>query len=110
MLSEALIQRRILSGDLGQPDDIAASAAFLASPDARFITGQTIVVDGGLAIQGGIDPPSRSPTDPGSLHMSATLRRPLAVGQPSWPAAPWIMTRHGPDRLVRPPARTGRRA
>jgi NAD(P)-dependent dehydrogenase (short-subunit alcohol dehydrogenase family) len=31
-----------------QPDDVAGAAAFLASDDAAFITGQTIVVDGGL--------------------------------------------------------------
>ena len=32
---------------MGQPDDIAAMAAFLASPDARFVTGQMIGVNGG---------------------------------------------------------------
>lgn len=35
---------------LGEPQDIAATVAFLASDDARYITGQTIVVDGGLTI------------------------------------------------------------
>ena len=35
---------------LGEPQDIAATIAFLASEDARYITGQTIVVDGGLTI------------------------------------------------------------
>ena len=33
---------------LGEPEDVAAAIAFLASNDARYITGQTIVVDGGL--------------------------------------------------------------
>lgn len=33
---------------LGQPDDVGAVIAFLASSDARYITGQTIVVDGGM--------------------------------------------------------------
>jgi len=32
---------------LGEPDDIAAVAAFLASDDSRFMTGATLVVDGG---------------------------------------------------------------
>lgn len=35
---------------LGEPQDIAATIAFLASEDARYITGQTIVADGGLTI------------------------------------------------------------
>jgi glucose 1-dehydrogenase len=33
---------------LGQPDDVASVVAFLASDDARYITGSTVVVDGGL--------------------------------------------------------------
>ena len=33
--------------DIGQPADIAAAAAFLASDDARFITGVSLPVDGG---------------------------------------------------------------
>lgn len=35
-------------GRFGQPDDIAPVAAFLASDDARWITGETIVVSGGM--------------------------------------------------------------
>ncbi|MDB5682993.1 MAG: 3-oxoacyl-[acyl-carrier-protein] reductase [Sphingomonas bacterium] len=33
--------------DVGQPEDVAAAVAFLASDDARFITGTTLAVDGG---------------------------------------------------------------
>ena len=39
---------------LGEPDDIAAAAAFLASDDSAWITGQTLVVDGGITITGGV--------------------------------------------------------
>ena len=34
---------------IGQPEDVAGVVAFLASDAARFITGQTIVVDGGIS-------------------------------------------------------------
>jgi len=37
-------------GSLGKPEDIAAAVAFLASPDANYITGQVIVVDGGMVM------------------------------------------------------------
>ncbi|MBM3463531.1 MAG: 3-oxoacyl-ACP reductase FabG [Armatimonadetes bacterium] len=35
---------------LGEPEDIAAAFAFLASDDARYVTGHVLSVDGGLAI------------------------------------------------------------
>ena len=42
-------------GRLGDPRDIAAAVAFLGSEDAGWITGQTIVVDGGRTLTGGIE-------------------------------------------------------
>lgn len=39
---------QIPMGRLGQPDDIADAIGLLASTDARWITGQSIAVDGGL--------------------------------------------------------------
>ena len=35
-------------GRMGKPEDIAAAVAFLASPDASFITGENFVIDGGI--------------------------------------------------------------
>jgi NAD(P)-dependent dehydrogenase (short-subunit alcohol dehydrogenase family) len=34
---------------LGEPEDVADVVAFLASDAARFITGQTIYIDGGIS-------------------------------------------------------------
>jgi NAD(P)-dependent dehydrogenase (short-subunit alcohol dehydrogenase family) len=42
----ALISRTPL-GRHGQPDDVAGAAAFLASDAAAYVTGQTLVIDGG---------------------------------------------------------------
>jgi len=44
---QAAIQHTPL-GRIGEPDDIAPAVVFLAGDGARFITGQTIFVDGGL--------------------------------------------------------------
>lgn len=37
-------------GEIGKPEDIAGAIAFLAGDDGRYITGQVICVDGGMAI------------------------------------------------------------
>ncbi len=41
------IRASIPLGYFAEPEDIAAAAAFLASDDARYMTGQSVVVDGG---------------------------------------------------------------
>lgn len=37
-------------GKIGNPEDIAAALAFLASDDAAYITGEVLVIDGGLSL------------------------------------------------------------
>jgi 3-oxoacyl-[acyl-carrier protein] reductase len=46
----ARIARHIPLGALGRPDDIAHAMCFLASDAARYVTGQTLVVDGGSTL------------------------------------------------------------
>lgn len=42
------IKRKIPMGRIGAPEDIASCALFLASDDARYVTGNVLFVDGGL--------------------------------------------------------------
>jgi 3-oxoacyl-[acyl-carrier protein] reductase len=44
------ILTRVPAGRLGSPDDIAAAAVYLASDEAAYITGQTLHVNGGMAM------------------------------------------------------------
>ncbi|MCJ9691164.1 SDR family oxidoreductase [Rhizobium sp. PRIMUS64] len=39
-------------GRIGQPDDIAGAVTWLSSPEAAFVTGQSITVDGGYNVAG----------------------------------------------------------
>ncbi|HXW66653.1 MAG TPA: glucose 1-dehydrogenase [Thermoplasmata archaeon] len=48
--NEAIV-RRIPRGRWGEPEDVAAAVVFLASAGARFMTGETLVVDGGNSIR-----------------------------------------------------------
>lgn len=51
---EAEVSAAYPLGRLGEPADIAGAVAFLASRDAAWVTGQTVVLDGGLLLRGGI--------------------------------------------------------
>ncbi|MCI0637678.1 MAG: 3-oxoacyl-[acyl-carrier-protein] reductase [Gemmataceae bacterium] len=45
-----IIKKMIPMRRLGQADDIAKAAVFLASDDASYITGQVLIVDGGISL------------------------------------------------------------
>lgn len=51
-LSEAALTARIPQQRLAEPSEIAKVVKFLMSPDSSYITGQTLVVDGGITING----------------------------------------------------------
>ncbi len=44
------ITAKIPAGKMGSPEDIAAAALYLASTEAQYVTGQTIHVNGGMAM------------------------------------------------------------
>ncbi|HQU37229.1 MAG TPA: SDR family oxidoreductase, partial [Anaerolineales bacterium] len=61
--------RTIPFGKAGAPADIASAAVFLASDDAAYITGQRLVVDGGMEAQ------LRSPAVDAQIDVSGIASR-----------------------------------
>ena len=47
-INEAVTER-IALGRLGQPEEVAAAVGYLSSDEAAYVTGHTLVVDGGIA-------------------------------------------------------------
>jgi 3-oxoacyl-[acyl-carrier protein] reductase len=45
-----MLVQRIPLGSIGTPRDVAEAVAFLASEEAKYITGQVLCVDGGMAL------------------------------------------------------------
>jgi NAD(P)-dependent dehydrogenase (short-subunit alcohol dehydrogenase family) len=53
---EQAIAARVPVARLGEPDDVAGAVVFFASDQARYVTGQTLVVDGGVTLGQGVVP------------------------------------------------------
>jgi NAD(P)-dependent dehydrogenase (short-subunit alcohol dehydrogenase family) len=51
---EEEVVRSYPAGRLGEPEDVAGAVAFLLSEQASWITGQTVVLDGGATLVGGV--------------------------------------------------------
>ena len=47
---DSWVKQRTPAGRWGDPDEIAGLAVFLASPAANYITGQVIMIDGGMSV------------------------------------------------------------
>jgi 3-oxoacyl-[acyl-carrier protein] reductase len=45
-----LVGQRIPAGRMGMPQEIAAAVAYLASEEAAYVTGETIHINGGMAM------------------------------------------------------------
>lgn len=55
---------RTPAGRFADPEDVARAVVLLCSPDAGFVTAQTLVVDGGFSMYGAAPPASRLPGHP----------------------------------------------
>lgn len=75
----AEMERAISAGRAGRPEEVGRLAAFLASRDATYITGATVVIDGGCQA-GSRSSWGRVPERGGAVHGGA--RRPLALPRP----------------------------
>src|SRR5207245_649573 len=100
-------------GRLGTPEEFARVVAFLASDQARWITGQVVLADGGLSLGAPLlaPPPARGTSGGGhrgeddhSEDPVAVVGMGLAVAGASSPDELWRVRLDGPDLLVTVPA------
>lgn len=97
-LNPAQAVSKIPMGRMAEPGEMAEALCFLASPGARVLTGQLLVLDGGSSVGGGSQPL------PPCEHLPLALDTPLrpvceAVHEPAWRATldTWVRS-HAQDR------------
>lgn len=87
---------KIPLGRMAEPADMAEALCFLASPGARVLTGQLLVLDGGSSVYGGSEAlaPARQPTLPWPSPLALQC---VDVQAPAWRDAldSWATARHG---------------
>lgn len=53
-LDEVKLQKRVPMGELGSVDDVANAVAWISSDEAKYVTGETLVIDGGWLAYGSV--------------------------------------------------------
>jgi NAD(P)-dependent dehydrogenase (short-subunit alcohol dehydrogenase family) len=86
----ALVRQRIPMGRMGRPDEMATAAAFLASGEARYITGAVLAVDGGWM----------SFNQPGHAHPPVDGAPADELAQPAPPSTPRVVVVVGGARGI----------
>ncbi|WPH23426.1 SDR family NAD(P)-dependent oxidoreductase [Variovorax paradoxus] len=96
-LNPAQAVSKIPMGRMAEPEDMAEALCFLAGADARVLTGQLLVLDGGSSVCGGSQPL------PPCAHAPLAFEAPLqphgeSVREPGWQAALDTWVRSHADR------------
>ena len=99
-LNPAQAVSKIPMGRMAEPEDMAQALCFLASPGARVLTGQLLVLDGGSSVCGGSQPLPACGHSP--LPFDTPLRPHLeSVREPAWHAALGVWVRAHAGNLHR---------
>ena len=69
-------------GRYADPEDVGWAVRFLASPEAGYITGQTLIVDGGQVLPEGSSGSPRARREPGSRRARVTVSNPRLTRAP----------------------------